>query len=114
MTVLDEGHTNGNATSSSQVALTIVAASVLVMAFLGFTGFLVHFANAQSPNDHQWHGNDPDPLGSMLGFIWFISALVATILSRSLRSPARELILVGGGMLTTLSVLFWFSVGMSR
>jgi hypothetical protein len=84
------------------------------MAFVAFTAFLVHLAKDQALNDHRWHGNDPDPLGSALGFVWFISAVLATIMSRSLRPPARELILVGGGALTVLSVFLWISAGISR
>jgi hypothetical protein len=84
------------------------------MAFVAFMGFLAHLANNQALDDHRWHGNDPDPLGSVLGFVWFISAVLATIISRSLRPPARELILVGGGALTVLSVFLWISVGISQ
>jgi hypothetical protein len=112
--VSSQEHAEGNSTSRKQTAQTIVAACLLGTAFVAFIGFLVHLAKDQALNDHRWHGNDPDPLGSVLGFVWFISGVLATIMSRSLRPPARELILVGGGMLTALSVLFWLSVGMSR
>ena len=104
---------NGDSKCQGQTGQTILAACLLGVAFLGLAGFVVHFAKAHSPDDHLWHGNDPDPQGSILGFVWFISALFATIMSRSLRPPARELILVGGGVLTVLSIIFWFCVAVS-
>lgn len=104
---------NGEPKGQRQTAQTMLAACLLAVAFLALIGFLVHIAKIHSLDDHRWHGNDPDPIGSMLGFVWFIAASLATIMSRPLRSPARELILVGGGMLTGLSILFWLSVVVS-
>jgi hypothetical protein len=86
---------------------------LLVVGFLSFIGLVARIAKAFS-GDHRWNGNDPDPLGSTLGLVWLASNSLATLMSRSLRSPARELILVVGGMLTALCIVFWVSVGVSK
>jgi hypothetical protein len=100
--------------NEGKLARTAVAACLVCVACFGLLAFAIHTARAHPPDDHAWHGNDPDPIGSVLGLVWFVSALAGTILGRSLRSPARELILVLGGGLTVLSVALWLCVGLSR
>ena len=92
---------------------TALATCLLVLGLLSFIGLAVHIQK-NFAGDPRWHGNDPDPVGSALGLVWLVSSLLATLMSRSLRSPARELILVCGGMLTALCIVFWISVGVSE
>jgi hypothetical protein len=108
------GHAVSDAKNEGKAAQTAIATCLVGVAYLGLIAFAVHFARAHPPDDHVWHGNDTDLIGSVLGLVWFLSALVATILARSLRSPARELILMLGGGLTVLSVALWLCVGISR
>jgi len=99
--------------SPSHGGRTALAACLLFVGFLSFIGLVAHIAKTFA-GDHRWHGNDPDPLGSTLGLVWLASSSLAMLVSRFLRSPARELILVGGGMLTALCIVFWVSVGVSK
>jgi hypothetical protein len=70
--------------------------------------FVLHISKTLAPSNPLKHGSDS--FESILGLVWFTSALLAMIVSTSLRSPARQLILCGGGMLTVLSVFFWVGV----
>jgi len=81
---------------------------LLGVAVVSLLGFVLHIAKIEAPSNTLQHKSDA--LESILGLVWFTSALLATIMSPSLRSPARQLILCGGGMLTVLSVFFWLGV----
>ncbi len=91
-----------------RAAQTTLAACLLGVAIVSLLGFVLHIAKIEAPSNTLQHKSDA--LESILGLIWFTSALLATIMSVSLRSPARQLILCGGGMLTVLSVFFWLGV----
>jgi hypothetical protein len=68
----------------------------------------LHLAKLEAPSNTQEHKSDA--LESILALVWFTSAMLATIMSTSLRSPARQVILFGGGLLAFLSVFFWLAV----
>ncbi|MFZ1919196.1 MAG: hypothetical protein WAU58_16605 [Terriglobales bacterium] len=89
-------------------ARTTLAACLLGVAVVSLLGFIVHISTTLAPSNPPNHGNDS--FESILGLVWFTSALLAMIVSTSLHSPARQLILCGGGMLTVLSVFFWVGV----
>ena len=91
-----------------RAAKTTFAACMLGVALISLLGFVLHLAKIEAPSNTLPHKSDP--LQSILGLVWFTSALLATIVSTSLRSPARQVILCGGGMLTVLSVFFWLGV----
>jgi hypothetical protein len=91
-----------------RAAQTTFAACLLGVALLSLLGFVLHIAKIEAPSNTLQHKSDG--LESILGLVWFTSALLATIMSTSLRSPARQLILCSGGMLTVLSVFFWLSI----
>ncbi len=44
----------------------------------------------------------------IMGLVSVTSGLLATFLSTLLNPPVRQIIFVGGGMMTFLSVFFWF------
>jgi len=78
------------------------------VALVSLLGFVLHISKTLAPSKPLNHGSDS--LESILGLVWFTSALLATIMSTSLRSPARQVILCSGGMLAVLSVFFWLGV----
>jgi len=85
---------------------TTIATLLLVVAVLSLIGFIVQIAKPQLADNQSWDGNNR--LESILGLVWFISSLSATIVSRTLHSPMRQIIFAGGGLLTILSVFSWF------
>jgi len=91
---------------------TAAAVFLLVLAVAAFVVLAFHWTSWS--NDHRWHGNDPDPFAGIMGATGFVAAVIATISSRSLRSPARELIFVGGGLLTMLALVFGLSIAISN
>ena len=98
--------------SEKRTMHTVVAASLLGLAAAAFIVVGIHWTHL--PHDHRWHGNDADPITGLLSATGVVSAVLAVIFSKSLRSPARELILVGGGLLTMIVVVFGFSIAVSK
>jgi hypothetical protein len=82
-----------------------------MVSFVSLLAFVSHITKSRAPSNHLWHENDT--VGSILGLVWFIAGVSATAMSRTLHSPARQFVLIGGGLLTALSILFWFSVAAS-
>jgi hypothetical protein len=94
----------------------IPAAFLCGVAVLGFIAYAVHAIHLSQvyARDHVWHGNDPDPVGSILGGVWFFSSLLGTIAGISVRPPARTVIVAISGVLTLLSILWFVSIGVSK
>ncbi|MGB9234358.1 MAG: hypothetical protein WCC04_08085 [Terriglobales bacterium] len=105
------GHTNQLHVRHGRKGRTTLAACLLGLAFLSLLAFVAHIARPHPLGDQLAYGNDP--VDAILGLIWFTSGVLATIMGQSLHSPARQLVLVGGGMLTILSIFFWISVAAS-
>jgi hypothetical protein len=77
---------------------------LLALAFLALVGSVTHFIN-----NGPAYGPLPYENDQMLtmGLISVTSGLLATFLSTLLESPTRQIIFVGGGMITFLSVFVW-------
>jgi len=86
---------------------TTLAACLEAVALLSLIGFVAHTATIPLPSEYALR---PGHQESILGLVAFISGLLATAMSRSLRSPARQVILVSGGLLTVLSMMLWIGV----
>lgn len=91
-----------------RAAKTTFAACLLGVAVVSLLVFVLHISKTLASSNPLKSGHDS--LESILGLVWFTSALLATIISTSLRSPARQVILCSGGMLTVLSIFFWLGI----
>ncbi len=104
-------HGTGRSRRFRSATRTTFAASLLLISFISLLAFVSHATKSPGPSDQLWHQNDT--MGSVFGLVWFLAGLSATALSKTLHSPARQLVLIGGGILTLLSILFWFTFAAS-
>jgi hypothetical protein len=91
-----------------RLARLIIALLLLAVAVLGLIGFVLQVAKSASLETHSSQADNWTE--SMLALVWFTSSLSATIVSRELRSPFRQIVFPAALMLTVLSILFWFLV----
>jgi len=68
---------------------------------------VTQFSENRSPYSPLWYENEQL---LMLGLVAFTTGLVATCISALLDAPIRQIIFVGGGMMTLLSAIFWLGV----
>jgi hypothetical protein len=109
--VIDSVHPTAHHPRHSRKARTAVAAGLLGLAFLSMVAFIGHMAKNQAPDSPLFANN---ALESSLGLVWITSGLLAMILARRLHSPARQLVLIFGGISTVFAILLWFGIVVSQ
>lgn len=92
-----------------RTAQNAAAGCLLGAAFLSLIGSVIHRTGNQFFTDRASAGNDA--VESILPLFSLTSSVLALMLARNLRSPTRQIIFIGGGMLIALAIFSWLSIG---